>query len=64
MKNYKKIVTTIIVAFTIVFVLSGCQKKDSKESDSTEKKDPQTIKVAINNNVPPFSYMKNDKVVG
>ena len=36
MKNYKKIVTTIIVAFTIVFVLSGCQKKDSKESDSTE----------------------------
>lgn len=44
MKNYKKIVTTIIVAFTIVFVLSGCQKKDSKESDSTEKRIRKQLK--------------------
>lgn len=39
-------------------------KKRFEESDSTEKRILETIKVAINNNVPPFSYMKNDKVVG
>lgn len=64
MNKYKKIVRTILVAFMMVFLLSGCQKKDSKEAELPKKKEQGTITVAINNNVPPFSYMKNDKVVG
>lgn len=62
----KSILASLVIVAAGIGLLTGCGKSSASTADSADKssKTQGTIKVAINNNVPPFSYMDGNKIVG
>lgn len=59
----KKIISLVVL--TVVAVFSFFFVQSSKQPTVVNAKGSNgTIRVAINNNCPPFSYMKGNKIVG